>query len=138
MGKSNPSRCRCNANTTPTPAARATFLTNVRRNGSWKALTPESSRWCSHHRLVRRLDGPAPTYLTQVMLIMSSDVIEFIPQRAHAVYTVHKLEVAARLILHARIIDDCVANGLVHAPGDIQRHARIVESLSPRVLIHYP
>ncbi|OLC10297.1 MAG: hypothetical protein AUH41_03165 [Gemmatimonadetes bacterium 13_1_40CM_66_11] len=76
--------------------------------------------------------------LTQVMFIMSRDLVEFIAQRAHAVYAMHKLKVAAPLILHARIIDDCVANGLVHTPGEVQRQPRIVESLSPRILIHYP
>ena len=57
--------------------------------------------------------------LTQVMFVMSGDLIEFIPQRAHAVYAMHELEMAAALIVHASIIDDCVANRFIYAPGDI-------------------
>jgi len=72
------------------------------------------------------------------MLIMSGDLVEFIPQRPDAVYTVHKLKVATPLILYAGIIDDGVANGLEHTPGEVQRQPRIVESLSPRILIHHP
>ena len=57
--------------------------------------------------------------LTQVMFVMSGDLIEFIPQRAHAVYAMHELKMAAALIVHASIIDDCVANRFIYAPGDI-------------------
>jgi len=53
------------------------------------------------------------------MLVMSGDLIEFIPQRAHAVYAMHELKMAAALIVHASIIDDCVANRFIYAPGDI-------------------
>src|SRR5258705_8141910 len=76
--------------------------------------------------------------LTQVMLIMSGDVVEFSPQCAHAVYAVHKLEVATPLVVHARIVDDRVPHGFVHATGEVQGQLRIVESLRPRVLIHHP
>src|SRR6266480_3379695 len=76
--------------------------------------------------------------LTQVMFVMSGDLIEFIPQRSHAVYAMHELKMAAALIVHAGIIDDCVANRFIHAAGDIQRHARIVETPSPCILIHHP
>ena len=76
--------------------------------------------------------------LTQVMLIMSGDVVEFISQCAHAVYAVHKLKVATPLILPARIVDDRVAHGFVHTTGEVQGQPRIVESLRPRVLIHHP
>jgi hypothetical protein len=76
--------------------------------------------------------------LTQVMFVMSGDLIEFIPQRAHAVHAVHELEMAAALIVHARIIDDGVANRFIDAPGDIEWHARIVETPSPCILIHHP
>src|SRR5947199_3976761 len=72
------------------------------------------------------------------MVVMSGDLIEFIPQRAHAVYAMHELEMAAALIVHASIIDDCVANRFIYAPGDIERHARIVETPSPCILIHHP
>src|SRR5207302_7878583 len=72
------------------------------------------------------------------MFVMSGDLIEFIPQRAHAVYAMHELKVAAALIVHASIIDDCVANRFIYAPGDIERHARIVETPSPCILIHHP
>jgi hypothetical protein len=65
-------------------------------------------------------------------------MVEFIAQRAHAVYAVYKLKVAAPLILHARIIDDGVAHGLVHTPGEVQRQPCVVESLRPRILIHHP
>src|SRR6266849_7103860 len=76
--------------------------------------------------------------LTQMMFIMSGDLVEFVPQRAHPVYTMHELQVAAPIIVHAGIIDDCVANRLVYLPGDIERHPRIVESLRPRILVHHP
>lgn len=76
--------------------------------------------------------------LSQVMFIMSGDLVEFIPQRAYAVYTMHELQMATPLIVHAGIIDDCVANRFVYLPGDIERHLRIVKSLRPRVLIHHP
>ena len=76
--------------------------------------------------------------LTQVMLVVSGDVVEFIPQRAHAVYTMDELQVATRLIVHAGIIDDCVANRLVYPPGELERQLRIVQSLRPRILIHHP
>ncbi len=46
--------------------------------------------------------------LTQVMFVMSGDLIEFIPQRAQAVCAMHELKVAAALIVHARIIDDAL------------------------------
>ena len=69
---------------------------------------------------------------------MSGDVVEFISQRAHAVYTMHELQMAAPLIVHPGIIDDCVANRFVYLPGDVERHLRIVESLRPRILIHHP
>ena len=72
------------------------------------------------------------------MFVMSGDLIEFIPQRAYAVYAMHELEMAAALILQAGIIDDCVANRFIYAPGDIERHARIVETPSPCILIHHP
>src|SRR6266545_4597548 len=32
--------------------------------------------------------------LSQVMFIVSGDLVEFIPQRSHAVYTMHELQVA--------------------------------------------
>ena len=57
--------------------------------------------------------------LTQVMFVMSGDLIELIPQRAHAVYAMHKHKMAAALIVLASIIDDCVANRFIYAPGDI-------------------
>jgi len=53
------------------------------------------------------------------MFVMNGDLIEFIPQRAHAVYAMHELKMAAPLIVHASIIDDCVANRFIYAPGDI-------------------
>src|SRR5437773_3995774 len=58
--------------------------------------------------------------LTQVMLIMSGDVVEFITQCAHPVYAVHKREVATPLVRHARIVDDRVAHGFVHTTGEVQ------------------
>src|SRR5436190_19332947 len=76
--------------------------------------------------------------LTQVMFVMSGDLLEFIPQRAHAVDTMHPLKVAAPLIVHTRIVDDGVAHRRIDLPGEVQRHARIVESLRPRILIHHP
>ncbi|HXM37991.1 MAG TPA: hypothetical protein VN908_04940 [Gemmatimonadales bacterium] len=76
--------------------------------------------------------------LTQVMFIMSGGGVEFIPQRAHAIYTMHELKVATPLIVHAGIIDDCAANRFVDMPGDIERHLRIIESLRPGILIHHP
>jgi len=72
------------------------------------------------------------------MFVMSGDLIEFIPQRAYAVYAMHELEMAAALILQAGIIDDCVANRFIYALGDIERHVRIVETPSPCILIHHP
>jgi hypothetical protein len=73
-----------------------------------------------------------------MMLIMSGGLVEFIPQRAYAVDTVHELEVAAPLIVHTGIVDDCVANRFEYLPGDVERHPRIVEPLRPRILIHHP
>jgi hypothetical protein len=72
------------------------------------------------------------------MLIMTGGLVEFIPQRAHAIYTMHELKVATPLIVHASIIDDCVANRFVDMPGDVERHLRIVQSLRPGILIHHP
>ncbi len=72
------------------------------------------------------------------MFIMSGDLVKLIPQRAHAVYTVHPLQMATPLIVHSGIVDDCVANRFVYLPGDMERHLRIVESLRPRILIHHP
>ena len=76
--------------------------------------------------------------LTQVMFVMSDDLVEFVPQRAHAVYAMHEFKMAAALIVHASIIDDGVANRVIYAPGDVERHARIVETKSPCILIHHP
>jgi len=76
--------------------------------------------------------------LSQVMFVVNGDFIEFLPQRAHAVHAMHELEMAAALIVHADIIDDGVAHRFVDAPGDIQRHPRIVEPASPCILIHHP
>jgi hypothetical protein len=73
-----------------------------------------------------------------MMFVMSGDLIEFLPQRAHAVHTMHPLKMAAALIVHAGIIDDGVAHRFIYTPGDIQRHARIIEAASPCILIHYP
>ena len=73
-----------------------------------------------------------------MMLIMSGGLVEFIPQRAHAVHTMHELEVAAPLIVHTGIVDDGVANRFVYLPRQVERYPRIVESLRPRILIHYP
>jgi hypothetical protein len=56
------------------------------------------------------------------MLIMGGDLVKFIPQLAHAVYTMDELQVATPLIVLACIIDDGVANRFVHMPGDVQRH----------------
>ena len=72
------------------------------------------------------------------MLIMSGCFVEFIPQRAHAVYTVHELKVATPLIVRGSVKDDCVANGFIYMPGDVERHLRIVQSLRPGILIHHP
>ena len=57
--------------------------------------------------------------LTQVMLIMSGGLVEFIPQRAHAVYTMHELKVATALIVHTSIVDDRIANRFVYLPGEV-------------------
>jgi hypothetical protein len=72
------------------------------------------------------------------MFVMSGDLVEFLPQRAHAVYAMHPLEVAAALIVRASIIDDGVAHRFIDAAGDIERHARVVETPSPGILIHHP
>ena len=69
---------------------------------------------------------------------MSGGLVEFIPQRAHAIHTVHELQVATPFIVHASIIDDCVTNRFVDMPGDVERHVRIVESLRPGILVHHP
>ena len=76
--------------------------------------------------------------LPEVMFVVRSDLVEFIPQRANAIDTMHPLQMATTLIVHARMIDDRVANRSVHLPGDIERHPSIVESLCPRILIHHP
>jgi len=65
-------------------------------------------------------------------------MVEFIPQRVHAIDTMDELKVATAFIVHASIIDDCVANRFVYLPGDVERHSRIVESLRPGILIHHP
>ena len=72
------------------------------------------------------------------MFIMGGDLVKFIPQRAHAVYTMHELKVATPRIVLASIVDDGVANRFVYVPGDVERHSRIVESLRPGILIHHP
>jgi len=76
--------------------------------------------------------------LTQMMFIVSGDLVEFIPQRAHAVYTMHPLEVTTTLVVHPRVIDDSVANRFEDLAGEIERHLRVIESLRPRILIHHP
>jgi len=53
------------------------------------------------------------------MFIMSGDLVEFIPQRAHAIYTMHELKVATPLIVNTSIVDDCVANRFVYLPGEV-------------------
>src|SRR5205814_5808489 len=68
MGRANLSLCLCNAITTPTPAARATFLANVRLNGSsaWFALVlgcmlPNGSRLsCGRLDCRRKAAGRSP------------------------------------------------------------------------------
>ena len=90
------------------------------------------------HELVAAWAAKRQPDLTQVMFIMSGDLVEFIPQRAHAIYTMHELKVATPLIVHASIIDYCVANRFVDVPGDVERHLRIVQSLRPGILIHHP
>jgi len=72
------------------------------------------------------------------MFVMRGGLVEFVAQRAHAIHTMHELEVAAPLIMHASIIDDRVADRFVDVSGEVQWDARIVESLSPRILIHHP
>src|SRR6266576_5316494 len=84
-------------------------------------LRPNGSR-LSCGAVVGRSGGRTPQRqpdLTQVMFVMSGDLIKFIPQRAHAVNAMHELKMAAALIVRASIIDDCVANGFVDASGDI-------------------
>ena len=76
--------------------------------------------------------------LTQMMLVMHGDLVEFLPQRAHAIDVMHELQVAAAVVVLAGIIDDSVANRFVHTAGDIQRHARVVEAPRPGILIHHP
>jgi len=71
------------------------------------------------------------------MLIVRRRLVELIPQRAHAVDTMDKLQVATALIVHAGIIDDGVAHGFVDPPGDVKRHPRVVEPLGPRILVHH-
>src|SRR2546428_1460880 len=51
--------------------------------------------------------------LTQMMLIMSGGLVQFIPQPAHAVPTMHELQVAVPLIVHTGIVDCCVPNLIV-------------------------
>jgi len=65
--------------------------------------------------------------LTQVMFVVRGDLIEFVPQGAHAVYAVHELQVATSLIVLAGVVDDRIANGLVHTPGDVERDSCIVQ-----------
>jgi len=73
-----------------------------------------------------------------MMFVMSGHLIEFLPQRAHTVYAMHELKMAVALIVQARIIDDGFPHRFIYAPRDIQRHARIVETPSPCILIHHP
>src|SRR5215213_2113348 len=72
------------------------------------------------------------------MLIMRGDLVEFILQRPHPRDTMHELEVAFALVVHACVVDDCVASRFVDPPRDIERHLRIVESRSPSILIKGP
>lgn len=76
--------------------------------------------------------------LTQVMFIMSGDLVELVPQGAHAVYTMHPLQMTTPVIMHSGIVDDRVANRFVYLPCDIERHLRIVAAPRPRILIHHP
>jgi hypothetical protein len=73
-----------------------------------------------------------------MMLVMSGGLVEFVFQRAHAVHAVDELEVPTPLIVQPGIMNDGVTNRLVYVPGDVQRHARVVEPLGPGILIHDP
>lgn len=74
--------------------------------------------------------------LTQVILIVRGDFIEFIAQGAHAIDTMHPLQLAIPLVMHAGMIDDRVAHRLVDLPRDRKWRARVVESRRPGILVH--
>ena len=75
--------------------------------------------------------------LTEMILVVCGDLVEFIPKRAHAIYTVHPLQMAISLVVHAGKIDDRVADRFVDPPGNVQGHQRIVERLRPGILVHH-
>src|ERR1041384_1441021 len=75
--------------------------------------------------------------LAQVMFVMGGDLVEFVAQGAHAVDAVHELQVATALVVHAGIIDDGAPRRFVDPPRELERAARIVESLGPGILIHH-
>jgi hypothetical protein len=72
------------------------------------------------------------------MLVVRCDLIEFILERPHPGDAVHELEMALLPIVLAGVIDDGVANRLVHLPRDLERHLCIVEPLGPGILVVHP
>jgi hypothetical protein len=99
-----------------------------------------ASRPCSYQspRLTKRgWAAKRHPDLTKVILIVCGDLVEFIPQRPHAIYTMHPLQVTTPLVVLANMIDDGVADRFVDVPSDVERDLRIVESLRPRILLHH-
>src|SRR5262245_14443940 len=72
------------------------------------------------------------------MRVVRGDLIELVLQRPQARHTVHELEVSFRFVVRARVVDDRVANGLVHSTGEVEWHARVLEPRGPRILVHHP
>ena len=81
---------------------------------AWERGTNENTNGLIRQYLPKRQPD-----LTQVMFIMSGDVVELIPQCAHAVYAMHELQMATPLIVDASVINDCVANRFVYLQRDV-------------------
>src|SRR5215217_538252 len=73
-----------------------------------------------------------------MVLIVRSDLVEFVLQRPHPRDTVHELEMTFLFVVHAGVVDDGAPNRLVYPPRDLEGDLGIVEPLGPGVLVVDP
>src|SRR4051812_8435187 len=73
-----------------------------------------------------------------MMLVVSSDLVELIPQRPHPCDAMHELQVSLWFVVPAGIVDDGGTHRLVDSSRDIKRQLSVVEPPGPGVLVVHP
>src|SRR4030095_16814157 len=70
-----------------------------------------------------------------MMFVMVSDLVELLFQRPNSCFAVNELQMSASIVMLTGKVDDSCTSRLVDLPGQIERHAGIIQSFGPGVLI---